>query len=188
MHNTRDAASNWALFNICHRQLDVKSWLQLWPSKTGEGHGAKCVSAVLTKPLVIGSSTEIQYAATVTQVLRPFPEAVFQNEPQRVLYHDSLYILSPYKVLKQSTKARSATFCPLLWLRIGTSRLNPPATPDDMCSDPYACINSILFPCRLAQLGAIEDIQGMPLQKSSQNPSSPFHIISCCSEGCRVEG
>ena len=81
--------------------------LQLWPSKAGEGRGAKCMSAVLTRPLVVGSSTEIQYAATVTQVLRPFPEAVFQNEPQRVLYHDSLYILSPYKVLKQSTKASS---------------------------------------------------------------------------------
>ena len=28
----------------------------------------------------------------------------FQNEPQRVLYHDTVHILSPYKVLQQTTK------------------------------------------------------------------------------------
>lgn len=44
--------------------------------------------------------------ASLTQLQTPFPAAVFQNEPQRVVYEDNTYLLSPYKVAKQVTKAR----------------------------------------------------------------------------------
>jgi len=73
-------------------------------STVGLGSGAVCLTALLAQPLAPGKTTKLQCTATFTRLQIPLPEAVFQNEPQRMLYLDNAYILSPYKILKQTTK------------------------------------------------------------------------------------
>ena len=73
-------------------------------SETGVGSGARCLRALLREPLAPGASTKLQCTASFTRVQTPVPEAVFQNEPQRMVYEDNAYVLFPYRVLKQTTR------------------------------------------------------------------------------------
>ena len=77
--------------------------LQLGPSTTGNQIGIACFKAALQKPIQPGKSGKLRSAASFTNLQKPFPAAIFQNEPQRVLFTDNAYILSPYKIHKQTT-------------------------------------------------------------------------------------
>jgi hypothetical protein len=83
--------------------------LQPVESETGVGSGARCLRALLAEPLGPGKTTKLQCTASFTRLQTPFPEAVFQNEPQRMLYLDNAYIPSPYTILKQTTKVGSSS-------------------------------------------------------------------------------
>ncbi len=79
-------------------------------SEVGLGSGARCLRALLAEPLAPGKTAKLQCTASFTQLQTPLPQAVFQNEPQRMLYTDNAYILSPYTILKQTTKVGSICF------------------------------------------------------------------------------
>ena len=71
-----------------------------------EQHGARCIEARLNTPINPGKASLLEGGVVLTQLQTPFPAAIFQNEPQRVLYEDNVFMLSPYKILKQTTKVR----------------------------------------------------------------------------------
>ena len=77
------------------------------------GEGISCLAAKLNPPLKPGKSVDLQSVATFTQMQKPFPASIFQNEPQRVLYQDTVHLLLPYKVLTQKTKVTFDSALPL---------------------------------------------------------------------------
>lgn len=95
-----------AAIEVFEGKPDEGSRLQPVESTVGLGSGAVCLTALLAQPLAPGKTTKLQCTATFTRLQIPLPEAVFQNEPQRMLYLDNAYILSPYKILKQTTKVK----------------------------------------------------------------------------------
>ena len=82
-------------------------------TETGMGSGARCLRALLKEPLAPGATTKLQCTASFMRVQTPVPEAVFQNEPQRMVYEDNAYILFPYRVLKQTTRVGAFTELPM---------------------------------------------------------------------------
>ena len=84
-------------------QLNMGSYFQITASEHG-GEGVSCLQSELKEPLGAGKSADLQLVATFTQLQKPFPAAIWQNEPQRMLYLDTVHVLSPYKVNKQITK------------------------------------------------------------------------------------
>ena len=81
--------------------------MQLSASATGNQQGAACFRAQLLQPLQPGKTRKIRSGASFTHLQTPFPASIFQSEPQRVLYLDTVHIISPYKINKQSTKVSS---------------------------------------------------------------------------------
>ena len=65
---------------------------------------ASCWGAQLSEPLQPGATTELDVYAVFTKLQRPFPAEVAQSEVQRMLFQESVYILSPYPVASQTTK------------------------------------------------------------------------------------
>ena len=68
--------------------------------------GVSCVELALQPALAKGKTAQLELLAVYTKVLHPRPAEVAQGEPQRVVYSASAYLLSPYKVARQSTKVR----------------------------------------------------------------------------------
>ena len=62
----------------------------------------------LTQPLQPGATSDLDVYAVFTKLQQAFPAHIQQAEPQRVLYQDSAYVLSPYSVATQTTKVHAA--------------------------------------------------------------------------------
>jgi Ribophorin I len=63
-----------------------------------------CFSADLSAAVAPGKAFKIEIQSVYTDLQKPWPAAILQSEPQRMLYFDSVYLLSPYLVESQSTK------------------------------------------------------------------------------------
>eukprot|EP00884_Botryococcus_braunii_P008767 jgi/Botrbrau1/17892/Bobra.0477s0002.1 len=63
-----------------------------------------CFAAQLSSPVAPGKTFKVEIQSVYTELQKPWPAAIQQSDPQRVLYFDNLYILSPYTVESQSTK------------------------------------------------------------------------------------
>lgn len=89
--------------------------MQLGPSTTGNQIGIACFKAALQKPIQPGKTAKLRSAASFTNLQKPFPASIFQNEPQRVLYLDNIYIPSPYKIQRQTTNVSPSLKDGVFW-------------------------------------------------------------------------
>lgn len=70
----------------------------------GVPENVTCHSIEFIKPLAPGADAEVTLFSVYSRVQTPWPAAAAQDEPQRMVYRDTVYIVSPYKIAKQSTK------------------------------------------------------------------------------------
>lgn len=89
--------------------------LLMGPTQVEEAEGASqpanitCTEAKLDTPLKAGSSIDIEVYSVHIGLMVPFPAQASQSDPQRVLLKGSHYVVSPYPISTQTTKARTAS-------------------------------------------------------------------------------
>ncbi|KAK9814530.1 hypothetical protein WJX72_007425 [[Myrmecia] bisecta] len=100
-------AQQLAFAEVSTGQDDDAPALKVAPAtETGAPANVTCSKATLPQPLKAGASVDLEVYAVFTKLQTPYPASITQQDPQRVLYHDNIYVLSPYQIAKQTTKVR----------------------------------------------------------------------------------
>lgn len=71
--------------------------------------GVGCMEVKLSKPLAAGDTVTLESSAVFTAIMTPYPAQVNQGDPHLVLYHDNVYVISPYPVSSQTTEVLLAS-------------------------------------------------------------------------------
>ncbi len=69
-------------------------------------HNVSCFAAALPTPVGAGKTSQLEIQSVFTHLQKAWPAAISQGDAQRMLYFDSIYIISPYPVQTQTTKVR----------------------------------------------------------------------------------
>jgi hypothetical protein len=75
------------------------------PAPAGAPTGAACWSAAV--PVKKGATASVEVNTAFTGVMRPNPAKISQEEDQNMEFEDTVYLLSPYKIEKQTTSVRA---------------------------------------------------------------------------------
>lgn len=77
---------------------------------TVQGHNDKGFWQIdLKDPLQQGKSVTVEVESVLTNALVPYPTTITQKEKQLVQFKESVYVCSPYKVVKQITTVNAGT-------------------------------------------------------------------------------
>jgi len=99
------AASDLSYFEA--QAADSKKILTL--TRTADNDGNSVYNIVLDKALEAGQTRKVRIDVVFTHHLNPHPASITQKEKQLVQYRGSAFILSPYKILVQTTKVSLST-------------------------------------------------------------------------------
>lgn len=81
----------------------VLEQLSEWAAPPGAPAGAECGTFKLRFPLHPGDTGDFLVMAVLIRVLRPYPAAAKQGDPQRMLYEgDFTHVISPYPILEET--------------------------------------------------------------------------------------
>jgi len=75
----------------------------------GAPAGVRCSAVVLDTPIKANQAVSVDAYSVFTHAMEPRPRTVAQNEVQRMLFDDHLYLVTPYAVAEQSLKVTLAS-------------------------------------------------------------------------------
>ncbi|KAK9844794.1 hypothetical protein WJX74_006918 [Apatococcus lobatus] len=105
-----DASAQLAFLEVVEGESDDAAPLPASPVILDTQPGnASCWGVHLSQALQPGATSELDVYAVFTKLQHAFPAHIQQAEPQRVLYQDSAYVLSPYSIATQTTKFKLPT-------------------------------------------------------------------------------
>lgn len=75
----------------------------------GAPAGVRCSAVVLNTPIKANAVVSVDTYSVFTHAMTPRPKAIGQNEPQRMVFDDYLFMVTPYSVSSQSLKVTLAS-------------------------------------------------------------------------------
>eukprot|EP01025_Chloroclados_australasicus_P045055 TRINITY_DN4914_c0_g1_i4.p1 TRINITY_DN4914_c0_g1~~TRINITY_DN4914_c0_g1_i4.p1 ORF type:complete len:628 (-),score=65.44 TRINITY_DN4914_c0_g1_i4:266-2035(-) len=81
--------------------------LTIQPSTAGDKQeNVTCILVNLKDPVKKGQQSTLKTFVVATHVIAPFPAEITQTQSQSALFHDYLYVLSPYQIKSQTTQVK----------------------------------------------------------------------------------